>query len=498
VIQLGKAARDRRLLGASIAWRPAQLGLLDSLDGPESLHLWCVARQCGKTSMAAAAAIANAALRDDLDAMLPHGRWRYVPVISPSEDQSRDFTRVAEALVEASPVLAGYAEVSAGRIDFRLPRVDEHGGRWTAKTSIRALPANSRSMRGLTSALVVAEEMAHWRSDTGGEADERRIWGAITPMQVAFGKAAKVLCLSTPWGEDNLFAELLKSIEGGVIPSARAVRASIVEMWPEVDRGWLEGERAKMGEDAYRTEYLAELVASGGSFFDLRGVGFEDAPARPSDGRRYVAGLDPAFHADRFGVALVGESVNEPGVLVTGVVDGIEPGARRRSLDARRGREDATLARVWELLEPYAEGGGLRIVTDQHQGDAVGSYFGRLGVSVKVVNLTGPLQTAAFTSTRARLMDGSLRLWRHEPLLEELRRVRARDTEAIVLPRFGGSHCDIASALALAVYEQRHVTGAPQGKPHGGASVAARLREVERTRGMPAFGPASSVIFEEF
>ena len=439
--------------------------------------------------MAAAAAIDNAALRDDLDAMLPHGRWRYVPVISPAESQSRDFTRVAEALVEASPALAGYAEVSADRIDFRLPRVDEHGHRWTAKTSIRALPANSRSMRGLTSALVIAEEMAHWRADTGGEADERRIWGAITPMQVAFGKAAKVLCLSTPWGEDNLFAELLKSIEGGVIPSARAVRASIVEMWPEVDRGWLEGERAKMGEDAYCTEYLAELVASGGSFFDLRGIEFADCAAAPEEGRRWVAGLDPAFHADLFGLAVIGESVSERGVLVTGVVDGLAPGARARSFDARRGREDATLARVWELLAPYAEGGGLRVVTDQHQSDSISSYFGRLGVPVKVVNLTGPIQTAAFTSMRTRLMDGSLRLWRHPGLLEELRRVRAKDTESIVLPRFAGSHADRASAAALACYELRGVTGLPQGKPIGGPSLSASMREAGGLGGAPLVGP---------
>jgi hypothetical protein len=112
---------------------------------------------------------------------------------------------------------------------------------------------------------------------------------------------------------------------------------------------------------------------------------------------------------------------------------------------------------VWELIEPYHP----RLVTDQHQGDAVSSYFGRLGVSVRVVNLTGPLQTAAFTSTRTRLMDGSLMLWKHPLLIEELRRVRAKDTESIVLPRFGGGHCDAASALALAVYEHRYETDAP-------------------------------------
>jgi hypothetical protein len=216
-----------------------------------------------------------------------------------------------------------------------------------------------------------------------------------------------------------------------------------------------------------------EFVAGGGQFFDLRLVPFEGGPARPEDGRRCVAGLDPAFHADRFGLALVGESVSERGVLLVGAVDAIEPGARLRSIERRRGREDRALERVWELIGPYSP----RVVTDQHAADAIRSYFGRLGCSVKVVNLTGPIQTAAFTSTRTRLLDGSLRCWRNPLLVEDLRRVRARDaSEAIYLPRYAGGHCDCVSALALATYEHRGVTGAPPGRAHaGGQPIAAGL-----------------------
>jgi hypothetical protein len=148
-------------------------------------------------------------------------------------------------------------------------------------------------------------------------------------------------------------------------------------------------------------------------------------------------------------------------VLLVGRVEGIDPGKREFSFARRRAREDRTLEQVWEIQEPYWHV-GLRCVTDQHQADAVRSHFGRLGVNVRVVNLTQPIQTAAFTSTRARLMDGSLRLWKHPLLTEELRRVRAPSTmERIELPRFGGGHCDAASALALATYEHRFATDAP-------------------------------------
>jgi hypothetical protein len=159
------------------------------------------------------------------------------------------------------------------------------------------------------------------------------------------------------------------------------------------------------------------------------------------------------------------------------------------SFDQRRAREDRTLERVWEIVEPYRP----RVVTDQHQADAVSSFFGRQGLAVDVAHLTGPLQTAMFTSTRARLMDGSLRLWRHAQLLEELRRVRARDTEVIVLPRFGGGHCDIASALALAAYELRHVDGSVEHEPVVGRSSWS----VENTLDPDGYGRITAGLLDE-
>jgi hypothetical protein len=101
------------------------------------------------------------------------------------------------------------------------------------------------------------------------------------------------------------------------------------------------------------------------------------------------------------------------------------------------------------LIEPYRP---ERIVSDQHNGAAITSYFERRGVPVEIVNVTGPIQTAAFVACRARLVDGSLRCWRHPQLIEDLRRVMARDCEAIYLPRYGSSHCDTAAALALGVH----------------------------------------------
>jgi hypothetical protein len=464
IVSLTKAVSDRRLLGATLEWRPRQLDLL-KLFGRDDLRLVVAAagRQGGKTSAAVATAIWGATLRDDLDGEMRRGQIRYALICAPREDQARELIQVAAGMIDASPVLRALAPVvRADRIDFTLPS--------GARTAIRALPANPRSIRGMTASLTIIDEAAWLNSDDSGVANDVKMIEALEGSMSVFDAKAlsKLILISTPAGEQGRFFELFRQVEDGVIPNAAVMHAPAWELNPALDNEeWKESKRRLLGVDGFQQEHGAEFVAGGGAFFDLRGIEFEAGPAQPEDGRNWVAGLDPAFHADRFGVALVGESIHNPGLLIVGAVDAIEPGGRLRSLDLRRSREDRTLSRVGELLEPYVAQ-GLRAVTDQHQSDAVSSFLGRRGVSTRVVNLTGPLQTSAFTSTRARLDDGSLRLWKQPVLVEDLRRVRARDSESMLLPRYAGGHCDAASALALACFELRGATGAPAGEPRVG------------------------------
>jgi phage terminase large subunit-like protein len=161
IVPLRRAATDPRLLGATITWRSRQLDMLD-LFGDDALRLLVVAagRQGGKTTAAGATGIWNATCRDDLDALMPRGRTRFVLLASPSEAQSRESVRVMTAMLEASPALRDLATVTADRIDFTLPS--------GARTAIRALPANPRSVRGMTASCVICDEAAHWNSQDAG------------------------------------------------------------------------------------------------------------------------------------------------------------------------------------------------------------------------------------------------------------------------------------------------------------------------------------------
>ena len=466
IVPLVRAATDRRLLAATLDWRERQLEVLD-LFGRDDLRLVVVSagRQGGKSSMAVATAIWGATMRADLDRVMRRGQVRYILLAAPTESQARELIQVAAGMIDASPVLRGLASVKADRIDFALSS--------GAKTAIRALPANPRSVRGMTASLVVADETAHFNSDAAGVVNDARMLEALEGSMSVFDAEglSKLILISTPSGESGRFFELFRQAEDGTIADAVAVQAPAWELNPALDsEEWRESKRRLLGVDGFEQEHGARFIAGGGQLIDLRGVEFADGPVAPEDGKNWVAGCDPAYHADRFGLCLVGESVHEAGLLVTGAVEGIEPGARLRSLELRRRREDRILERAWQVMEPYVPH-GLRAVSDQHQADAVQSYFGRKGVSVRIQNLTGPLQSAAFISTRTRLLDGSLLLWRHPLLLEELRRVRARDSsEAIDLPRFGGGHCDVASALALAVFELRGARGGAPGRVSWGPS----------------------------
>ena len=405
--------------------------------------------------------------------MIPRGRTRYVLVASPSEDQSREFVGLCAGIVEGSPLLGPMADVKADRIDFRLPS--------GAHAAIRALAANSRSVRGMSASLVIVDEFAHF-TDTAGPASDERLFAALEPSLRVFRDAARMVVISTPHGETGKFFELCQAVDAGGLPGGRLTRAATSEIDPSLGEDWKERKRAEIGEDTFRQEYGAEFVAGAGQFFDLREVEkFAEAPARPRDAMSWTVGTDAAFHSDRFGVVLVGEAAGDAGTFLTGAVDAIDPGERRRSLEARRAREDETLARVWEVIEPYAAERPVRVWGDQHQSDGLRSFFRHPGLNVEIVNVTAPIQTAGFVSLRARLLDGSLRLWKHPLLIEELRRVRtAKTAESIMLPRFGGGHCDAASALALAAYALREGDLRPAAAPTRPSGRQSQLSPDER------------------
>ena len=145
--------------------------------------------------------------------------------------------------------------------------------------------------------------------------------------------------------------------------------------------------------------------------------------------------------------------------LLVGRVRSWEPPRRRPaafSLEASREVEDAVLAEVAQVLRHF----DARGITDQYRSAGVTERLRGYGCRVRPEPMTAPTKDAAWGFLRGRVNEGGIELPENPQLLRELRAARTRYTagrSSVVLPRIGGSHCDLAQALALAVYEcDRH------------------------------------------
>jgi hypothetical protein len=212
-------------------------------------------------------------------------------------------------------------------------------------------------------------------------------------------------------------------------------------MNPTVTAEFLAAEQTR-DPDSFAAEFEARFTGSGDAFIDFDRIMLAGAPiARPEHAQTWVAGLDPAFSRDPFGVAMVGRTAD--GSLVVGPV---------LALDAQ-GDFSGPVDEAARVIGEY----NATAVTDQFcQAPVVERLRYEHGLQVRVKTMSAQSKTEIFQLLRLRLYDGSLLLPDHPGLTGELRRLRTRyaaGAASVVNPRVGGSHGDMAQALALAVGE---------------------------------------------
>jgi hypothetical protein len=166
----------------------------------------------------------------------------------------------------------------------------------------------------------------------------------------------------------------------------------------------------------------------------------------------WIAGLDPAFSGDPFGLCIVGRVPGER-KLRLGVARSWKTSRNKKTagFEERRAFEGEILHEVGELCRQYNP---RAVVTDQYAAPQVKEQLTRAGLYVEAIAMTAQSKTQAFGELRARLLAGELELYQHPALLAELRRLRTKFTAGsatVVNPRVGGSHGDLAQALSLCV-----------------------------------------------
>lgn len=432
---LEEACDDPDMIGLPL-W-PVQRKVVRALDAGARIVVQALGRRSGKTELTAAIGLHNATLRYDLTAMVRPGQTRYVVAVATSQAQARLTIAAALAMVERSPLLSDLLDrPTDDALWFRLPD--------GSQTCFAAFPCNSRGGRGWAVSCLLMDEAAHFFSDTEGPQAADRVWAALSPSTAQFGSSGQIVLSSTPWGTDGLFAKLFEDAKAGALPGGVAFHASTKEANPTIDRAFLDAEFQRDPE-MFAVEYEAHFASSGDAYLDMSRLvvvdGQGDLP--PKEGRGWVAGLDPAFARDPFGIALVGRDATAQGQLVVGLVRSMKP----------TGKFAAVLDSVGDVLKPY----GPKVVTDQHAAVPVREHLTKAGFAVRVEHTSGPSKSAMYADMRAALYNGRLTLPDHKGLLRELASLRTRYTAgaaSVVNPRRGGSHGDIVSALALAVSDQ--------------------------------------------
>jgi hypothetical protein len=389
--------------------------------------------------MAALICLWDCLLRPELDEFVRPGETRYAVPVATNLQQAKLTLAAARTIVERSPVLAG-----------RIDQATEDELRFTspsgAPTALRALPCSARGARGWPISCLVMDEAAHFLSETEGPQVADRVLNALVPATAQFGDLARIIVASSPYGSDNMFARLHGEAVEGKLPGSVAHRKPTAAMNPTIDAALLEAEETR-DPISFRSEYLAEFVAAGDAFIDMDRVDVgAHGIAPPEAGTAWVAGLDPAFASkgDAFGVALVGRSRTDKGRLVVGPVKALRP----------EGDFTGALSTAADIAERY----GARIVTDQYSADAVIDFLRRRKLDARKHSMSATSKTDIFLELRAQIYEGLISLPHVRSLLDELGRLQTKfraGSAAVTNPRVGGSHGDMAQALALAVYEQR-------------------------------------------
>jgi hypothetical protein len=414
------------------------------------INVWSLGRRSGKSTCAANTLVWDATMRPQLARYLRPGERRFCVGIATNLRQSRLLLEAARSIVRASPLLSSLLEGET-EDELHFPGA-----------TIIALPATARGIRGFAVSSIVFDEMAHMLDADSNQAAEP-LWHALVPATAQFGEHSRIVCASTPWGTGGLFHDLYSKAESGELEDAHAEHATTAQANPTVKPDFLRREFERDPE-SFAGEYEAQFLASGGAFIDATRIA--ECVGRTGLGRLDIIdpiiGCDLGFVSDPTAAVVLGRDPADQGRLVVARTRKWEP-ARATTFEERRHVEDSVLSDVAEIARYYgvpSTGRAALVVVDQHMRNPVASFFQRESVPVKVLALSAESKSLAFAELKARIIDQSIELPDDPDLLSELRGLRTQyraGHSTVTTPRTSRGHSDLAVALALGVWESRHV-----------------------------------------
>lgn len=394
-------------------------------------------RRAGKSRILGGLRLLHGMLTRDVTSCAP-GQIPTALVVAPNDTLRAEVLQYARGAVDANDTLRPMLRKSSSS-SFDIQRPDGRVIRFA--TGVATAGGYGARGRSLTDCML--DEVAFFR-DRSAHINDEDIFRAALPGILPGGQ---MIVASTPWAEKGLLYELWsrnreKSIDAIVF------HAPTLALRPEA-ADIVARETARDPDNA-RREFGAEFMRGGTEvFFDRALIEscVDDAQTLPRvahPGDVVMAGADFGFRSDSSAL-VVAHRTPDNVIRIGELVELLpEPGKPLKPSETV-GRFATTIA---------AHGAGW-LMADGHYREAIVEHLANH--SLAFADAPGT-PADAYVRVRALMREGRVRLPRHARLLHELGEVEGRATPggrmAITLPRWArGGHCDLVSALVLALYQ---------------------------------------------
>jgi hypothetical protein len=443
-ISISQFSADPNLLNTPLWDKQAEI-LEQFWTGSYTLAVWALGRRSGKTLMAAVTATyAATMLADEYKRYLRPGEKFFIVSVANTIDQARIALQSVKDLITSSPILkplivrdtTDTLELSNGAV-------------------FKALPASSRSGRGMACPVVIFDELAHALDTEAGNAAGDSLYAALSPSVAQFGGLGKILLLSSPWIQQGVFWDLYKQADSGQYPYMQRVNLPTWEVNRNISQDWLDQEKARDPE-LFRIEYGAEFTGNVAAFLNSqlidaainhdRGV----LPPLPKFKGRYYLSLDPAKGNRDAYTAVIAHLDGDR--LVVDLFHQFAPSWG----DGKKVTVAIALVEDW-ILEQHYSYGFASVVLDQYNSS---STIQRLSGKVKIKELTwtAPSKTEAYSKLRELANAGNLELYPHPKAIQQIKNLTVKYRPNGTWDVSGGTGAavdDYPSALAGAVLNAR-------------------------------------------
>jgi hypothetical protein len=438
----------------------------EPLTPAEELHAY-VGRRSGKTKAVATLAIYRGALCDYSD-RLSIGERAVVAVLSASVWQAQRGFQYISGGFAAVPALKALITNETAETLSLANRVD-----------IECRPASFRTIRGISAAAILCDEICFWRSDETSRNPDVEILSAARPALATLG--GPLICVSSPYGKRGEAWNVYKRDFGpDGDPKVIVANASSRTMNPTLSESVVTRAYERDAESA-KAEYGGEWRSDVAGFLDYdlveSAVDYGVTVRPPMPGVYYRAGADPSGGAHDSFTLSVCHDEGETAVLdcLVEIKAPFDPSSAVETL--------AATLKAYRLSE---------VTGDRYAAGWVPDAFKK--VSIKYVQSDRDRSAAyldvlpLFTSGRVRLLDNP-RLISQFAALE--RRTSAAGKDRVDHGPSGRDDCCNSAALALSAsnstafyssydwvsgpdIDAKETSGPPPGRPPG--PPPARLR----------------------